>query len=55
MYGLHALGAHTNGRAILIMPSDRVHPIDVPVATMMKCISKWGEGTSELLASMKSR
>jgi len=41
--------------AIFIMPSDRVHPIDVPVATMMKCISKWGEGTSELLASLKSR
>ena len=41
--------------AIFIMPSDRVHPIDVPVSTMMKCISKWGEGTSELLASMKSR
>ena len=41
--------------AILIMPSDRVHPVDVPVATMMKCISKWGAGSSELLASMKSR
>ena len=40
--------------AIFIMPSDRVHPIDVPVTTMMKCISKWGEGTSELLASLKS-
>jgi uncharacterized membrane protein len=40
--------------AIFIMPGERVHPIDVPVATMMKCISKWGAGTSELLAALKS-
>ena len=40
--------------AIFIMPSERVHPIDVPVTTMMKCISKWGAGTSELLSAMKS-
>ena len=41
--------------AIFIMPSERVHPVDVPVTTMMKCISKWGTGTSELLAAMKPR
>ena len=41
--------------AIFIMPSERVHPIDVPVTTMMKCISKWGAGTSELLAALPSR
>lgn len=54
---------HTNGRStvfmpsvptpmagsIFIMPSERVHPIDVPVTAMMKCISKWGTGSSELL------
>jgi uncharacterized membrane protein len=54
---------HTNGRStvfmpsvptpmagsIFIMPSERVHPIDLPVTTMMKCISKWGTGSSELL------
>eukprot|EP00903_Cladosiphon_okamuranus_P004069 g4067.t1 len=28
--------------SILIMPAGRVRPIDVPVTTMMKCISKWG-------------
>jgi hypothetical protein len=28
----------------------RVHPIDVPVTTMMKCISKWGAGSGKLLA-----
>jgi uncharacterized membrane protein len=35
--------------SIFIMPSERVHPIDVPVTTMMKCISKWGAGSSEML------
>jgi uncharacterized membrane protein len=38
---------------IFIMPSERVHAIDVPVPTMMKCISKWGSGSSELVAAMK--
>ena len=40
--------------SILIMPSERVHPVDVPVPTMMKCISKWGTGSSEILAAMNS-
>jgi len=39
--------------AIFIMPSDRVHPIDVPLTTMMKCISKWGSNSSELLVALK--
>lgn len=38
--------------AIFIMPSERVHPIDVPVTAMMKCISKWGSGSGELLAAL---
>jgi hypothetical protein len=38
--------------SIFIMPSARVHPIDVPVTTMMKCISKWGTGSGELLAAL---
>jgi len=40
--------------SIFIMPSDRVHPIDVPVTTMMKCISKWGAGSGELLAALEN-
>lgn len=40
--------------SVFIMPSGRVHPIDVPVTTMMKCISKWGSGSAELLAARKS-
>lgn len=39
--------------SILIMPITRVHTIDVPVTTMMKCISKWGSGSSALLLAMK--
>lgn len=40
--------------SVFIMPSGRVRPIDVPVTTMMKCISKWGSGSGELLAALKS-
>lgn len=38
--------------AVFIMPSARIHPVDVPVTTMMKCISKWGSGSSEILAKI---
>jgi uncharacterized membrane protein len=41
--------------SIFIMPSGRVHPIDVPVTTMMKCISKWGSGSAELLSALEKR
>jgi uncharacterized membrane protein len=40
--------------AILIMPSERVHPVDVPVPKMMKCISKWGTGSSVILSAMNN-
>lgn len=39
--------------SILIMPSERIHPVDVSVPTMMKCISKWGANSSEILAAME--
>jgi uncharacterized membrane protein len=34
---------------ILIMPRDRVHLVDVTVPAMMKCISKWGAGSSQII------
>lgn len=37
--------------AIFIMDRERVFPIDVPLPVMMKCISKWGSGSAELLAA----
>jgi hypothetical protein len=47
-----ALRAHAMAGAICIMPSGRIHPIDVPVTTMMKCISKWGSSCGELLGAI---
>jgi len=41
--------------AILIMPGERVHPIDVPMGAILGCVSKWGTGAGELLAAMESR
>ena len=41
--------------AILIMPLERVHEIDVPIGTILGCVSKWGTGAGELLAAMKPR
>lgn len=37
---------------IFIMPGERVHPVDVPVTMMMKCISKWGSDSGEILAKL---
>jgi uncharacterized membrane protein len=37
---------------IYIIDSARVHPVDVPVTTMFKCISKWGTGAGDLLAAL---
>jgi uncharacterized membrane protein len=38
---------------IFIMPKARVHVVDVSVPTMMKCVSKWGSGSSEILDALK--
>lgn len=40
---------------IMIIATARVHPVEVPVATMFRCITKWGAGTSELLTKMERR
>lgn len=37
--------------ALYIIAQNRVHPLDLPVMTMMKCISKWGAGSSQLVAA----
>jgi uncharacterized membrane protein len=37
---------------IFIMPSERVKLVDVSVATMMKCISKWGTGSGEIISAL---
>lgn len=37
--------------ALYIIARSRVHSLDLPVMTMMKCISKWGAGSSQLVAA----
>jgi uncharacterized membrane protein len=39
--------------AIYIMPPQRVHPVDVPLAKAMVCITKWGAGSGQWLAAMR--
>lgn len=39
--------------AIYILPSQRVHLVDVPLTKMMKCVSRWGAGSGELLAAAR--
>lgn len=38
--------------SILIVSSDRVHPVDVPVTKLFKIVTKWGTGCRELLAAL---
>jgi uncharacterized membrane protein len=38
--------------AIYILPAERVHRTDVSFPTAVKCITRWGEGSGELLAGM---
>jgi uncharacterized membrane protein len=40
---------------ILIVDGARVHPVAVPVATMFRCVTKWGTGTGELLAAREKK
>lgn len=37
---------------IYIIDEDRLHPVDVPVATMFKCITKWGAGAGDLVTAL---
>jgi uncharacterized membrane protein len=38
--------------AILIIANHRVHPINLPVTKVFKCVTKWGTGSGELLAAL---
>jgi uncharacterized membrane protein len=39
--------------AVYILPKERVHRVDVPLATAVRTITQWGAGTGELLRAMK--
>ena len=38
--------------AVYVLPKERVHRVDVPMSTAVRCITQWGAGTGELLAAM---
>lgn len=40
---------------IYILPAARVHPVDVPLAKAMVCITKWGAGSGQWLAAMQPK
>jgi uncharacterized membrane protein len=39
--------------AIYIMTKERVHLVDVPFLKAVKCVSRWGVGSAELLQAMR--
>jgi uncharacterized membrane protein len=40
--------------AVYILTPERVHPLDVPFTQALKSISRWGSGSKELVAAMKT-
>jgi hypothetical protein len=40
--------------AVFILTPERVHPLDVPFTQAIKSISRWGSGSKELVAAMKT-
>ena len=38
--------------AVYVLPKERVHRVDVPMSTAVRCITQWGAGTGELLKAM---
>jgi uncharacterized membrane protein len=40
--------------AVYILTPERVHPLDVPFTEALKSVSRWGSGSKELVAAMKT-
>jgi uncharacterized membrane protein len=40
--------------AVYILTPDRVHPLDVPFTQALQSISRWGSGSKDLVAAMKT-
>ncbi|OGU66072.1 MAG: hypothetical protein A2X62_14945 [Stygiobacter sp. GWC2_38_9] len=40
---------------IYILPPERVHPVDIPLATAMASIAKWGAGSGKWLSAMRPK
>jgi uncharacterized membrane protein len=41
--------------SIYVLTPERVHPIDVPFTHALKALARWGSGSKELVAAMKSQ
>jgi uncharacterized membrane protein len=39
--------------AVYVLDGGRVHPLDVPFTQAVKSISRWGQGSGELVAAMR--
>ena len=39
--------------AVYILPPERVHRLDVPLTTLVQCVTRWGAGAQELVAAMR--
>jgi uncharacterized membrane protein len=37
---------------VYILSPERVHPLNVPFATMLKALTRWGSGSKDLIAAM---
>lgn len=40
--------------AVYILTSDRVHPLNVPFTQAIRAVSRWGAGSKDLVAAMKT-
>ena len=40
--------------AVYILTPERVHPLDVPFTEALKSVSRWGSGSKDLVAAMKT-
>jgi uncharacterized membrane protein len=40
--------------AVYILTPERVHPLDVPFTEALKSVSRWGSGSKNLVAAMKT-
>jgi len=40
--------------AVLVIPRERVHPLNVPFTSAIQVVSKWGSGSKALVAAMKT-
>ena len=49
---VHAIPTPTVG-AVYILPPERVHRLDVPLTTLVQCVTRWGAGAQELVAAMR--